>query len=198
MSVQPALTPPAPLSRKQERGEDASTLHGLIAEFAGPEGLLAAARAARRAGYRRIEAYSPFPVEGVAETLHTSPTRVPLIVLIGGIVGGLSGYALQYYVAVLSYPVVVAGRPLNSIPSFVPVTFEMTILFAALFGFAGVLIANGLPMLYHPVFNVPEFVRASRDRFFLCVEARDPLFDPIRTRAFLKSLGAREVHDVAP
>jgi len=158
---------------------------------------LDAARQARRAGYRRIEAYSPFPVEGVAETLHTSPTRVPLIVLIGGILGGLSGYALQYYVAVLAYPVVVAGRPLNSIPSFVPVTFEMTILFAALFGFAGVLIANGLPMLYHPVFNVPEFVRASRDRFFLCVEARDPLFDPIRTRAFLESLGAHEVHDVA-
>jgi Alternative complex III, ActD subunit len=171
-------------------------VHGLLAEFDGPERLLVAARAAREAGYRHVEAYSPFPVEGLAETLHPRPTHVPLLVLIGGILGGLSGYALQYYVAVLAYPMNVAGRPYNSIPSFVPVTFEMTILFAALFGFVGVLVANGLPRPYHPVFNVPEFVRASRDRFFLSIEARDPLFNPVLTRAFLERQGAREVSDV--
>ena len=171
--------------------------YGLLAEFDGPEKLLAAARAARQAGYHQIEAYTPFPVEDLAETLHPRPTHVPLIVLIGGILGGLGGYALQYYVAAISYPIVVAGRPYHSIPSFVPVTFEMTILFAALFGFAGVLIANGLPMPYHPVFNVPRFARASRDRFFLCIEASDSQFDLSETRAFLERLGAREVSDVA-
>jgi hypothetical protein len=171
--------------------------YGLLAEFEGPDDLLAAARAAHAAGYTRVEAYSPFPIEELAEMLHPRSTHVPLIVLVGGLVGGLSGYGLEYYVQVISYPIVVAGRPLNSIPSFVPVTFEMTILFAALFGFVGLLIANGLPMPYHPVFNEPRFVRASRDRFFLCVEAGDPLFDPIVTRAFLARLGAREVSDVA-
>jgi hypothetical protein len=171
--------------------------YGLLAEFAGPEHLLAAARQTHAAGYRQVEAYSPFPVEGVAEILHPGPTRMPLIVLVGGIVGGLSGYALQYYVAAISYPMVVASRPYDSVPSFVPVTFEMTILFAALFGFAGLLAANGLPMPYHPVFNAPSFARASRDGFFLCIEAGDPRFDAVQTRAFLAGLGAREVTDVA-
>ena len=171
--------------------------YGLLAELGGPDELREAARRVRAAGYRKVEAYSPFPVEGVAETLHPTSTHVPLIVLIGGIVGGLTGYALQYWVHVYAYPINVAGRPYNSVPAFVPVTFEMTILFAALFGFVGLLIANGLPMPYHPVFNVPSFVRASRDRFFLCIQASDPLFSPILTRAFLEQLGAREVSDVA-
>jgi hypothetical protein len=171
--------------------------HGLLAEFASPDELLMAARRTRAAGYRNVEAYSPFPVEGVAEMLHPEPTHVPLIVLVGGILGGLSGYALQYYAAVISYPVNVGGRPLDSIPSFVPITFELTILGAALFAVAAVVILNGLPMPYHPVFNVPEFVRASRDRFFLCIEATDPRFDHAGTRRFLESLGAREVSDVA-
>ena len=171
--------------------------YGLLAELESPEALLAAARRIREAGYRQVEAYSPFPIEDLAETLHPRPTHVPLIVLVGAIVGGLSGYALQYWVAVMAYPMTVAGRPYNSIPAFVPVTFEMTILFAALFGFAGLLVANGFPMPYHPVFNVPEFARASRDRFFLCIEASDPQFDPVRTRRFLEQLGAREVSDVA-
>jgi hypothetical protein len=171
--------------------------HGLLAEFVDPEQLLAAAEQTQRAGYRRVEAYSPFPVEGVAEILHPEPTRMPLVVLVGGIIGGLSGYGLQYYVHAISYPITVAGRPDNSIPSFVPVTFELTILFAALFGFVGLLAANGLPMPYHPVFNAPSFVRASRDRFFLCIEASDPRFNAAETRAFLLRLGAREVTDVA-
>jgi hypothetical protein len=195
MSAQPALTPsPSPASRT---GERLSGRYGLLAEFDGPEQLLAAARRTRAAGYRQVEAYSPFPVEEVAEILHPEPTHVPLIVLVGGIIGGLSGYALQYYVAVLAYPMNVAGRPYNSVPAFVPVTFEVTILFAALFGFVGLLVANGLPMPHHPVFNAPSFVRASRDRFFLCIEASDPRFDAVETRAFLTHLGAREVTDVA-
>jgi hypothetical protein len=172
-------------------------IHGLLAEFASPDELLAAARRTRAAGYRHVEAYSPFPVEGVAEVLHPESTHVPLIVLVGGIVGGLSGYAIQYYAAVISYPVNIGGRPLNSIPAFVPITFELTILGAALFAVAAVLILNGLPMPYHPVFNVPEFVQASRDRFFLCIEATDPRFNEADTRRFLESLGAREVSDVA-
>jgi hypothetical protein len=174
----------------------APSRYGLLAEFDSPEKLLAAARGVRQSGYRRVEAYSPFPIEDLAETLHPRSTRVALTVLIGGLVGGLSGYALQYYVAAISYPINVAGRPPHSMPSFVPVTFELTILFAALVGFAGVLVANGLPMPYHPVFNVPQFVRASRDRFFLCVEASDPLFDFESTREFLVRLGAHEVNDV--
>jgi hypothetical protein len=171
--------------------------YGLLAELHGPDELRDAAHRVHEAGYRHVEAYSPFPVEGVAETLHPTSTRVPLIVLIGGLLGGLTGYAMQYWIHVIDYPINVAGRPYNSVPSFVPVTFEMTILFAALFGFAGLLIANGLPMPYHPVFNVPSFARASRDRFFLCIRASDPLFSPILTRAFLERLGAREVSDVA-
>ena len=171
--------------------------HGLLAEFVGPDQLLAAAEQAHQAGYRQVEAYSPFPVEGVAEILHPEPTRMPLVVLVGGIVGGLSGYGLQYYVHAISYPITVAGRPDNSIPSFVPVTFELTVLFAALFAVFGMLGMNGLPMPYHPVFNAPSFVRASRDRFFLCIEASDPRFHAAETRAFLLRLGAREVTDVA-
>ncbi|MGE3909851.1 MAG: DUF3341 domain-containing protein [Chloroflexota bacterium] len=175
----------------------AVTRYGLLAEWQGAEELLEAARQVHEAGYRQVEAFSPFPVEGLAETLHPRPTHVPLIVLIGGIVGGLTGYGLQYFVHVIAYPLVVAGRPYNSVPSFVPVTFEMTILFAALFGFAALLIANGLPMPYHPIFNVPAFARASRDRFFLCVRSNDPKFDAGATRDLLRRLGAHEVSDVA-
>jgi hypothetical protein len=171
-------------------------MHGLMAEFDSPEPLIAAARRAFAEGFRRMDAYSPFPVEGLAEALGFHRTGVPLIVLIGGLIGCIGGFYLQYWVAVIDYPINVGGRPLNSWPSFIPVTFELTILIAALFAFFGVLALNGLPMPYHPVFNVDRFELASRNRFFLCIEAADPKFDSDRTRRFLESCGPYGVYEV--
>ncbi|HXF06897.1 MAG TPA: DUF3341 domain-containing protein [Blastocatellia bacterium] len=171
-------------------------IYGLMAEFDTPDDILRAARAAFEAGYRKMDAYSPFPVEGLADALGFRHTRLPLVVLIGGVIGGLGGFLLQYYVSVIAYPVNVGGRPLNSWPAFIPVTFEMTILVAALFAVLGMLAMNGLPMPYHPVFNVPRFRLATRNQFFLCIEARDPLFDRDRTWAFLESLNPRGVYEV--
>ncbi len=171
-------------------------LYGLMAEFRSPESLLAAARRASGEGFKRMDAYTPFPVEGLAEAIGFHHTRVPLIVLIGGIVGCLGGFFLQYWVAVIDYPINVGGRPLNSWPAFIPVTFEMTILVAALSAFLGVLALNGLPMPYHPVFNVERFELASRNRFFLCIEAVDPLFDRDRTARFLEGLQPEGVYEV--
>src|SRR5262249_49823926 len=140
----------------------------------------------------------PLPVEGLAEAVGFEHTRLPLIVLIGGLVGCFSGFYLQYYGSVIGYPLNVAGKPLNSWPAFIPITFELTVLFAALSCVFGLLALNGLPTPYHPVFNVPRFALASRDRFFLCIKARDAKFDREKTRAFLESLGAREVVDIVP
>ncbi len=172
--------------------------YGLLAEFDSPEALLAATRRAFAEGFRRMDAYSPFPVEGLSEALGFHRTRVPLIVLIGGLIGCVGGFYVQYWGAVIDYPINVGGRPLNSWPSFIPITFELTILIAALFAFFGVLALNGLPMPYHPVFNVERFELASRNRFFLCIEAVDSKFDPAGTRAFLESTGARGVYEVEP
>jgi Protein of unknown function (DUF3341) len=173
-------------------------MYGLIAEFDNPEALVGAARRAFAEGFRKMDAYSPFPVEGLAEALGFHRTRVPLIVLVGGILGCLGGFFLQYWVAVSDYPINVGGRPLNSWPSFIPVTFELTILIAALFAFLGVLALNGLPMPYHPVFNVDRFELASRNRFFLCIEAADPKFDSDATRKFLERMGSQGVYEVEP
>jgi hypothetical protein len=158
--------------------------------------LLHAAERASQEGFKRMDAYTPFPVEGLAEAIGFSRTRVPLIVLIGGIIGCVGGYFLQYWVAVLDYPLNVGGRPLNSWPAFVPVTFELTILCAALAAFFGVLALNGLPMPYHPVFNVEQFELASRNHFFLCIEAVDAKFDADATRKFLESLSPEGVYQV--
>jgi hypothetical protein len=171
-------------------------LYGLMAEFESPTDVVEAARATYDAGYRRINAYSPYPIEELSEAIGFHSTRLPLIVLIGGIIGGLVGYGLQYYVAVIDYPLNVGGRPYHSWPSFIPITFEMTILFAALSAVFGMLALNKLPQPYHPVFNAERFALASRDRFFLVIEANDPKFDADKARSFLKTLNPKEVVDV--
>src|SRR5665213_3829091 len=172
------------------------SLYGLMAEFSDPTELVAGTRTAHGAGYRVMDAYSPMPIEGLHEALGEGPSKLPLIVLIGGVVGGVSGYALQWWASAVAYPINVGGRPLHSWPAFIPVTFECTILVAALAAVLGMLALNGLPEPYHPVFNVPRFALASRSRFFLCIEATDPRFDLDATRAFLETLKPREVTTV--
>ena len=172
-------------------------IYGVMAEFDNPTSLVNAAREARARGYRKLDAYTPFPIEELTEALHLPKSKLPLIVLIGGILGGLTGYLMQYYVTVIYFPINVAGRPLHSWPMYIVITFELTILCAALSAVFGLLALCGLPMPYHPTFNVPRFALASRNRFFLCIEARDPLFDRQKTEEFLESLDAREVSEVA-
>jgi hypothetical protein len=173
-------------------------MYGLLAEYAGEEALLAAARQAREAGFRRVEAYTPFPVEGMAAALGVHGRRLPRIVLVGGIVGGVGALLLQWYSSVIDYPLNVGGRPYDSWPMFVPVAFELTILIAGIGAVLGMFALNGLPQPYHPLFNVPEFAGASRDRFFLCIEAADPQFDLAQTRAFLHEAGAVRIFEVEP
>jgi hypothetical protein len=172
-------------------------IYGLLAEFDTPSDLVAAGERTRDAGYKKIDAFSPFPVEGLAEAIGFHHDLVPLITLIGGIVGGASGYLMQYWMAAVNYPLNIGGKPPHSWPAFIVITFEMTILFAGISAVLGMLALNGLPMPYHPVFNVPRFALASRDRFFLCIESRDPLFDRHDTAEFLSSLDPREVSEVA-
>ena len=172
-------------------------IYGLMAEFDSVRDLIHAARQTHDAGYKKIDAYSPFPIEEVAETIGFHKNGVPLVTLIGGIIGGLTGYLLQYWVAVINYPTNVGGRPYHSWPSFIIITFELTILFGGISAVFGMLALNGLPMPYHPVFNVPRFALASRNRFFLCIESRDPKFHLEETRRYLETLSPREVTTVA-
>jgi hypothetical protein len=171
-------------------------IHGLMAEFAEPDGLIRAIREVRREGYRRVEAYTPYPIEEVSEALALQRSKMPLIVLAGGLLGLAGGYFLQYWVNAWAYPMNIGGRPVHSWPAFIVPTFEMTILFAALFAVLGMFALNGLPQPYHPVFNVPRFAAASRDRYFLVIEAADPKFDRGGTADFLRRLEAREVAEV--
>ncbi len=171
-------------------------LYGMLAEFDNPTELVGAIHKAREAGYRRMEAYTPFPVEEVVEALEQPPSKLPLLVFCGGLAGCLGGFFMQWYAAVVSYPVVVGGKPLFSWPMFIPITFELTILCAALTTVLGMLALNGLPMPYHPLFNVPRFALATRDRFFLCLQSRDPLFDPERTKLLLAGLTTHPVMEV--
>jgi Protein of unknown function (DUF3341) len=176
--------------------EHRSLIHGVMGEFETPEQILAAVKAARAAGYKHIEAYTPIPVEGLSEEIGFRWTAVPLITLIGGLGGGLTGFGLQYWSAAITYPMNIAGRPLNSWPAFIPVTFELTVLGASIFAVVGMLALNKLPQPYHPVFNVERFARASTDRFFLCIEARDPQFNLAESARFLQSLNAQHVSEV--
>ncbi len=176
----------------------APPIYGLLAEFDDSNRIVAAARAAHQDGYRKMDAYTPFPVEHLAEAIGFRTTRLPLLILVGGLVGGLGGFLMQYWVSVSAYPENIGGRPLNSWPAFIPVTFELTVLAAALTAVFGMLGMNGLPMPYHPLFTVPRFAEASRDRFFLCIEARDPRFDRQATKKFLESLQAQKVFEVPP
>ena len=171
-------------------------IYGLLAEFRTSEALLEAAKRARESGFRYVEAYSPYAVEGIAEAVGFRRDRVPLITLVGGIVGAIGGYFLQWYSAVIDYPINVGGRPLHSWPSFIVPTFELTILGAAIAAMIGMLAANGLPRLTHPIFNAPHFEQATRNRFFLCVTARDPHFDIERSRRFLEGLQPMSVVEV--
>ena len=177
--------------------DETHKLYGVMAEFEDPTAVVEATRKAHAAGYRRMDAFSPYPIEELTDALGIKPTRLPLIVLIGGILGCLGGYALCYWVSAQTYPLNIGGRPLNSWPAFIPVTFECTILLAAFAAVFGMLALNGLPQPYHPVFNVDNFEMASRNRFFLCIEARDPMFERKKTREFLSGTsGVAEVYDV--
>jgi hypothetical protein len=176
----------------------AEGLFALMAEFPSPRALRRAIEKTRGAGYEVIEAYTPYPIEEINEALGHHRSRLPLIVLIGGLIGACAGFGLQYWVSVIAYPMNIGGRPLNSWPAFIPVTFETTILFAAAAAVFGMLALNRLPMPYHPAFNVARFKLASRDRYFLAIAHNDPQFDAEGTRRFLEELEPIEVFDVDP
>ena len=173
-------------------------IYGVMAEFDTPTDLVRAAKRTYEAGYRNIDTFSPFPIEESWEAIGHHDRRLSFIVLAGGVTGLLAGIGLQEWVHNVAYPINIGGKPLNSWPMFVPVAFEMTILFAALSAVLGMIILNGLPQPYHPVFNVPRFEHASRDKFFLLVESTDPKFDRAGTVDFLKGLNPHEVNEVEP
>ena len=176
--------------------DDRFGLYGLMAEFTAPEALVEATRRAFAEGYRKMDAYAPMPVEGLPEALGSTRTWVSTLVLLGGIAGGIGGFTLMYWISCIAYPFNVGGRPMYSWPAYIPPTFECTVLLASLTAVVGMLVLNGLPQPYHPVFNVPRFALASQDRFFLCIEARDPRFNLDATKAFMQGLGPTEVSEV--
>jgi hypothetical protein len=171
-------------------------IYGTMAEFDSAQALIDAAKRTHAAGYTKIDAYSPFPIEGLAEEIGFHHDEVPLVVLIGGIIGGLTGYAMQYWMSAVDYPLNIGGKPPHSWPAFIVITFEMTILFAGVSAVLGMLALNGLPMPYHPVFNVPRFALASKDRFFLIVFSSDKKYNLADTRRFLETLDPRSVSEV--
>lgn len=179
------------------KGRDPGTppIHGLMAEFHTPDEVVDAAHKVHAAGYTKVDAYSPYPIEELVEALGLHHSPLPKIVLAGGVFGLLAGLGLEYWASVIEYPMNIGGRPLASWVAFIIPAYETTILFAAGAAVLGMLALNGLPEPYHPVFNVPSFALATRDKFFICIEARDPHFDRVKTREFLQALSA-EVHEV--
>jgi len=171
-------------------------LHGLVAEFHSAEAVIEAAHHVHEAGYRRVDAYTPYPIEELSEALHLPRSKVALVALVGGIAGLVGGWALQYWASAIAYPFNVGGRPLNSWPAFVVPAYETTILLSALATVFGMIALNGLPRPHHPIFNAPGFALASRDRFFLCIEADDPRFERAATRSFLEGLEGATVSEV--
>lgn len=171
-------------------------IYGLIAEFDTPTEIVVAARKAHAEGYRRMDAYSPFPVEGLAEAIGFHKNRVPLVTLVGALCGTSTAYLLQYWINFIAYPLNIGGRPFHSWPAFIVVSFELTILFGGLSAAIGMLVMNGLPLPYHPLFNVPSFTAVTRDKFFLCIEATDPRFERHATYAFLSGLEPKAITEV--
>lgn len=174
----------------------AHPIFGLMAEFDNPTDLVHAAQAAFAAGYRKMDTYTPYPLEEAAEAIGAHHNRVPLVTLVGAMLGMIGGYSLEYWVSAVNYPLNVGGKPFHSWPAFIPVTFECAVLGASLAAVFGMLALNGLPQPYHPVFNVPSFTGASRDKFFLCIESQDPRFSPGDTRKFLESCRPNEISEV--
>lgn len=186
----------APAGSGHGRRQVAPPLYGVMAEFDNPSDLVAAAKRTYEAGYRRINGYSPYPIEELSEAIGFTRTSLPLIVLIGGIIGALGGFFMQYWMEVIDYPLNVGGKPFNSWPAFIPITFECTVLVASFSAVLGMLLLNKLPQPYHPVFNAPNFALATRDKFFLVIEASDPKFRHDEATGFIKTLGAVNVSDV--
>lgn len=186
----------ATTSTAHGRRQGAPALYGIMAEFDNPSDLVAAARRTYQEGYRRINGYSPYPIEELSEAIGFTHTSLPLIVLIGGILGGVGGFFMQYWMEVIDYPLNVGGKPFNSWPAFIPITFEGTVLVASFAAVLGMLALNKLPQPYHPVFNAPNFALATRDKFFLVIEANDPKFKYGEAFQFMKTLGAMGVNDV--
>ncbi len=174
----------------------AEPIYGLLAEFDNPTDLVHAAKAAYGAGYRKMDAYTPYPLEEAAEAIGVHHNRVPLITLVGAMLGMIGGYSLEYWVSAIAYPINAGGKPFHSWPSFIPVTFECAVLGAALAAVFGMMALNGLPQPYHPVFNAPNFTSASRDKFFLCIEAQDPNFSVVSTKQFLQNYRPQLVSEV--
>ncbi len=173
-------------------------LYGLLAEFDSAEALIAAAHRVHEAGYRDVEAFSPYGLPEASQALGARRSGIGPLVLAGGVIGGIGAFFMQYWIAAIDYPLNIGGRPTNSWPLFIPISFELTILTASLAGFLGVLILNGLPRFHHPLFAVPSFARSSTDRFYLCIEATDPKYNAAETREFLQGLGSVGVEEVQP
>jgi hypothetical protein len=171
-------------------------IYGMMAEFDNPTDLVQAAKGAFDAGYRKMDTYTPYPLEEAAEAIGSHHNRVPLVTLIGAMLGMIGGYSLQFWVSAINYPINVGGKPFQSWPAFIPVTFECAVLGASLAAVFGMLALNGLPQPYHPVFNLPNFARASRDRFFLCIESQDPRYQPDEIRRFLEGFRPLDVSEV--